>query len=125
MVSGRPWMNGTPVSAWYLRLVSETFCEMRPNASTGLLVESSTLRSGAGSQGSVGLTGISPCTVTRSTVGSAHTTLQISANCGARTPTVGPVSSGFSAASPGSIMALSFALVSAVSGAMVAPSSLA
>src|SRR5215468_12625334 len=111
-------MNGNPVSAWYLRLISETFCAIRPNASTGLVVDSNTLRSGPGSQGSVGLTGSRPCTVTRSTVGSAHTTLQISANCGARTPTVGPQSSGFSAASPGSIMVLSLALVSAVSGAM-------
>ena len=41
-------MNGTPVSLWYLRLISEAFCAMRPKASTGLSVEASTPRSGSG-----------------------------------------------------------------------------
>jgi len=42
-------MNGMPVSVWNFRLMSETFCAIRPKPRTGLSVDAITPRNGSGS----------------------------------------------------------------------------
>ena len=81
-------MNGTPVSALIFAAdvggVLRDAAERQHRLVGGIEHAAQRRRDCTGSSG---LTGIRPCTVTRSTVGSAQTTLQISANFGACTPT--------------------------------------